>query len=84
MRGAVMRDPSLRASASEWWDKQRVQGEVVREDEGVQRLADKLGYGFVGPEADGKEPKLKANAKAAVGALKAGMVPLGAAHAPKQ
>ncbi|KAH8101782.1 hypothetical protein BXZ70DRAFT_891280 [Cristinia sonorae] len=74
-RGAIMRDPSLRASATEWWEKQKVHGEVVREDETVQRLAEKMGYGFAGTGEDGKDPKLKANAKLAVNSLTAGLAP---------
>ncbi|THH30570.1 hypothetical protein EUX98_g3622 [Antrodiella citrinella] len=74
-RGAVMRDPSLRASATEWWGKQRVLGEVVREDEGVQRMADKLGYGYAETGQEGQELKLKQNAKSAVNALSLGLTP---------
>ncbi|KAJ3477839.1 hypothetical protein NLI96_g10187 [Meripilus lineatus] len=46
MRGALMRDPQLRASAAQWWDNQRINGAWVREDLGIQKLADKLGYGY--------------------------------------
>lgn len=41
-----MRDPQLRASAAQWWDNQRINGAWVREDLGIQKLADKLGYGY--------------------------------------
>ena len=41
-----MRVPSLRARATAWWGTERQEGEWVREDPGVQRVADALGLGF--------------------------------------
>ncbi|KZT70412.1 hypothetical protein DAEQUDRAFT_744676 [Daedalea quercina L-15889] len=46
-RGAIMRDPQMRAAAGEWWERQRVEGAWAREDEGVQRVAERLGKGFI-------------------------------------
>ena len=85
MRGAVMRDPALRASATEWWGKQKLFGEIIREDEAVQRMAEKLGYGFVdGEAAEGREMKLRMNAQAAVNALKSGIAPPPSNAQPQQ
>ncbi|TCD62691.1 hypothetical protein EIP91_006550 [Steccherinum ochraceum] len=83
MRGAVMRDPSLRTTSTEWWGKQRAQGETIREDEAVQRMAEKLGYAFVGVDEKGEEAHLKKNARAAVDALKAGLAPPVAVPSPQ-
>ncbi|KAI0088903.1 hypothetical protein BDY19DRAFT_855738, partial [Irpex rosettiformis] len=46
IHGAVMREPALRASASQWWSKQRTVGQWAREDETVRNTAEKLGCGF--------------------------------------
>ena len=46
LNAAVWRDPLLRDEASEWWDRQRVRGAWVREDDDVKRLAEKLGSGY--------------------------------------
>lgn len=70
-----MRDSSLRTTSTEWWGKQRAHGETIREDEAVQRMAEKLGYAFVGVDDKGEEAHLKKNARAAVDALKAGLAP---------
>ncbi|KAK7684958.1 hypothetical protein QCA50_011793 [Cerrena zonata] len=69
LRGAVMRDPATRESADSWWTKQKVEGEWIREDENVQRVAEKLGFGFAGHEGTAK---LKSNAKATVGVITQG------------
>ncbi|KAJ7249468.1 hypothetical protein C8J57DRAFT_1136754, partial [Mycena rebaudengoi] len=45
-RGAVMRVPGLRSRAAAWWDAEAREGAWVREDEGVQELARKLGTGY--------------------------------------
>ncbi|KIM71348.1 hypothetical protein PILCRDRAFT_54875, partial [Piloderma croceum F 1598] len=45
-RGSVMRDPRLRETAGEWWDRERKEGEWGREDEDVQRMAERLGFGY--------------------------------------
>jgi len=78
-----MRDANLRASAGDWWEQERKEGEWVREDEGVQRMAEKLGFGYGdGTETEnneedgGGEGKLKRNAKIAVEALKNGFKPI--------
>ena len=46
LRGAVMRNPALRASAAQWWEEQREFGQAVREDQDVQATAEKLGSGY--------------------------------------
>lgn len=81
-RGSIMRDANLRTSAGDWWEQDRKEGEWVREDEGVQRMAEKLGFGFgdgTGTEndgEDGEEGKLKRGVKVAVEALKKGFNPV--------
>ncbi|KAK7439841.1 hypothetical protein VKT23_017413 [Stygiomarasmius scandens] len=88
-RGAVMRNPTLRNAASEWWNTERQEGEWIREDEIVQNTARQIGVGFdVGGESDAtgttvagsssspnttKDGPLRANAKAATRSL---MTPL--------
>lgn len=73
LRGAVLRDPALRASANTWWERQDVTGQWIREDENVQRTAETLGSGF--NEAMG-EAKLLPRLKEIVGQLKtAGLGP---------
>lgn len=60
LRAAIFRDPTLRASASQWWDDQRVGGELVREDEDIQRTAEKLGSGYTEGIGEAKLlPRLK-------------------------
>ncbi|OCH91271.1 hypothetical protein OBBRIDRAFT_792432 [Obba rivulosa] len=49
MRGAIMRDPTLRGAAIEWWEQQRVEGEWAREDQHVRHVAEQLGKGFSVP-----------------------------------
>ncbi|KAI0341338.1 hypothetical protein BDW22DRAFT_1358834 [Trametopsis cervina] len=44
--GAISREPSLRESASQWWEKQRTVGQWVREDITVQQTAEKIGNGY--------------------------------------
>jgi len=76
IRGAIMRDPTLRAHANQWWDKQKDEGDWVREDDNVQRIAEKLDYGFGEASSDGtQEGKLRANAKLGVNALVHGLHP---------
>lgn len=84
VRGSIMRDAGLRASAGDWWEQERKEGEWVRKDEGVQRMAERLGFGYrdgTGTQNDGGgivgEGKLKRNAKVAVEALKSGFQPAG-------
>lgn len=89
MRGALMRDPHLRASATQWWDNQRISGGWVREEPSVQKLADKFGYGYGNGNGNGnegdhggtgantvarEEGKLRTNARLAVNALRSGML----------
>lgn len=45
-RGAIMRTPALRDTATEWWCTEKQEGEWVREDEGVRNTARQLGIGF--------------------------------------
>jgi hypothetical protein len=47
-----MRVPSLRARATAWWGTERQEGEWIREDPGVQRVADALGLGFCEHESE--------------------------------
>ncbi|CAL1708605.1 unnamed protein product [Somion occarium] len=70
LRGAVMRDPTLRASATKWWSGQKVAGVWIREDDAVQKTAQKLGYGFVGSD---EEAKLRTSARATTGAIASGL-----------
>jgi len=74
-RAAVMRDPTLRAAAAEWWDRQRVEGEWAREDESVRRMANKLGKGFDEGGEDEEEGKLRVAARQVANAIKADFVP---------
>jgi hypothetical protein len=74
-----MRDPRLRETAGEWWDRQRKEGEWGREDEDVQRVAERLGFGYTertgtadGEVGSGRQGKLKSSAKLAVAALQDG------------
>jgi hypothetical protein len=79
-----MRVPSLRLRSGAWWANEREEGAWVREDPGVQRVADRLGLGF-GGAGDGEEDrkdgmeegKLRVNAKMAVRSLMGGFVPSG-------
>jgi hypothetical protein len=86
-----MRVPSLRARATAWWGAERQEGEWIREDPGVQRVADALGLGFrerdsendsgggtentENTEGNKGEGKLRAAAKMAVKSLLAAFVP---------
>jgi hypothetical protein len=79
-RASIMRDLHLRGTAGEWWDRERKEGEWGREDADVQRMAEKLGFGYTDrtehangsadAPAAAKGVKLKTNAKLAVDALK--------------
>ncbi|TBU38144.1 hypothetical protein BD309DRAFT_548968 [Dichomitus squalens] len=46
VHAAMQRQPALRGAASEWWERQRAEGEIARADEGVRRAAEKLGKGI--------------------------------------
>lgn len=81
LRGAVMRDPAMRESANKWWAKQQVEGEWIREDESVQRVAEKLGFGFVGNE---ETAKLKSNARTTVNVIAQGLGLRGPNPTPSQ
>jgi hypothetical protein len=81
-RGSIMRDPNLRDTAGDWWNKERKEGEWGREDEDVQRMAERLGFGYTdqtgienGGVGSSREGKLKSSAKLAVEALKTGFKP---------
>jgi len=72
-----MRDPNLRDTAGDWWDRERKEGKWGREDEDVQRMAERLGFGYTaqtGPQnggvASSGDGKLKGTARLAVEALK--------------
>jgi predicted phage gp36 major capsid-like protein len=45
-KGAIMRVPELREQSEEWWERERRRGEWIREDEGVRKAAERVGYGF--------------------------------------
>jgi len=69
-----MRDQHLRNTAGGWWDQERKEGEWGREDEDVQRMAERLGFGYTDGAENGNagnigEGKLKSSAKLAVAAL---------------
>ena len=68
-----MRDSQLRDTAGDWWDQERKEGEWGRDDEDIQRMAERLGFGYTeqtetmnGRRGDGK---LKSSVKLAVEAL---------------
>ena len=82
MRGSVMRDPRLRETAGEWWDRERKEGEWGRDNEDVQKMAGRLGFGYTEPtgttngEADSaRQSKLRSSAQLAVAALQNGFKP---------
>lgn len=54
-RATLMRVPSLRDQAVEWWDRQRSEGEEAMRDEQVQNTADKLGMGYNKEDKLGQE-----------------------------
>ncbi|KAI0694511.1 hypothetical protein BC835DRAFT_1306263 [Cytidiella melzeri] len=67
IRGAIARDPALRESSTQWWERQKTVGEWAREDEIVQKTAEKLGNGFVEGMGEAKLlPKLRAIAEAVI------------------
>lgn len=54
VHAATQREPTLRAAAAGWWDRQRVEGEWARADEHVRHAAEKLGKSIaVAGEPDG-------------------------------
>lgn len=61
-RGAIMRSPTLNGNARAWWNRQRKEGEWIREDGRVQAIARGIGIPYEGPE-----PKLRATAQAVAG-----------------
>ncbi|CCM01211.1 uncharacterized protein FIBRA_03259 [Fibroporia radiculosa] len=63
--------PLLRAAASEWWDRQRLEGEWARSDEAVQRVAEQLGRGFVEGQGEGT---LRVKAKETAARIKASLL----------
>lgn len=73
-RGAVMREPRLRAAAGAWWAREREEGAWAREDEGVRRVAERLGKGFVEGEDGAAEGRLRTFARAVVERFRAGLV----------
>jgi hypothetical protein len=46
VRGAVMRDPTLRERSASWWALERARGEALRTDEDVRNVARRVGLGF--------------------------------------
>jgi len=74
-----MRDPLLRGTAGNWWNQERIEGEWGRDDEDVQRMAQRLGIGYTdqmrtenGTVGSSGDMKLRSSAKLAVEALKHG------------
>jgi hypothetical protein len=45
-RGSIARSPLLSATAQTYWEREREEGEWVRENETVQDIARKTGFGF--------------------------------------
>jgi hypothetical protein len=43
---ALTRDLSLQSHGKGWWAREQAEGEAIRRDVGVQRVAEKEGYGF--------------------------------------
>ncbi|KAH9943561.1 hypothetical protein B0H21DRAFT_892786 [Amylocystis lapponica] len=73
-RGAVLREPALRAAAGAWWARQREEGLCAREDPGVQHVSERLGRGFQEAEEGRPEGRLRTVALSAVGTLRGGLV----------
>jgi hypothetical protein len=70
-KGAIMRVPELREQSEEWWEEERIRGGWIREDDGVRRVAERVGLGFDegGQDGDGGEVgegRLRKQARAAV------------------
>jgi hypothetical protein len=45
-KGAIMRVPELREQSEDWWEEEKIKGGWIREDDGVRRVAERLGLGF--------------------------------------
>ncbi|KAI0336616.1 hypothetical protein GY45DRAFT_1315200 [Cubamyces sp. BRFM 1775] len=65
VHAAIEREPTLRAAAAEWWERQHVEGEWAREDEHVRRAAEKLGRG-IQDGVDGPAGRLHEKTKTAM------------------
>jgi len=83
-RGAITRNPKLRAAAENYWTAERQEGEWVRNDEDVQRIARSMGLGFDEASKEDTDDQLSStssdgpllkNAKTAVQNLLAGFLP---------
>ncbi|KAF8636356.1 hypothetical protein AX16_011007 [Volvariella volvacea WC 439] len=86
---AVMRTPELRRTAERWWDREKKEGDAIRRDAEVRRVARGVGLGFdeIGDRVENEEGSspqsqqqhnvgpLRASAKIAVSNLQAGFVP---------
>lgn len=67
-----MRTPALRTKVTEWWERERTEGEWGTSDVEVRALAAKLGMDFASGE-EAKEPgELRKKARLAVEGLKGG------------
>ncbi|TFK61219.1 hypothetical protein BDN72DRAFT_778483 [Pluteus cervinus] len=66
-----MRVPELRTQAGEWWEKKEREGDWIRGDEEVRRLARGVGLAYENKEEGG----LRTSARQAVGTLKMAYVP---------
>ncbi|KAI0674637.1 hypothetical protein C8Q78DRAFT_1015951 [Trametes maxima] len=62
VHAAMQRQPALREASSEWWERQRVEGEWARSDEHVRHAAEKLGKG-IQEGADGPAGRLSQKTK---------------------
>ncbi|KAI0634730.1 hypothetical protein C8Q77DRAFT_1054525 [Trametes polyzona] len=65
VHAAAQRQPDLRAASSEWWERQRVEGEWARADEHVRHAAERLGKG-IQEGAEGPAGKLSHRTKEAL------------------
>ncbi|KAJ8474593.1 hypothetical protein ONZ45_g15898 [Pleurotus djamor] len=74
MNGSILRTPALRKQAEKWWDEEKKEGEWIRGDEEVRRLAHENGFGFGPFGEEGEVGKLRANADQALqGLLREGL-----------
>lgn len=72
-----MRIPQFRDRAGQWWAVEKREGGWVLNDENVQRIAEKEGFGFAfcTGASEGREGKLRTSAKMATESLKMGLKP---------
>jgi len=68
--GAAARSPALRAKTTEWWERERAEGEWGTQDDEVKELAAKLGMDFSKGEEEKEPGELRKKARVAVESLK--------------